>query len=217
MRDLPTRTKPWIKICGLKTPEDVEACIGAGASHIGLNLYAPSPRSIDVHQAQELRDVARDRISVVVLGVEPTSEELREWEMRIEPDWFQLHGDLQLIELEQLKTPFFRARGLRDSQDLRSIEALADPFLLIDAKDEQVHGGTGRLAPTELARELCESRTCLLAGGLDPKNVTQQVERVRPVGVDVASGVERVRGQKAYDLVTAFCNASRAALSALVP
>ena len=156
-----------------------------------------------------------DRISVVVLGVKPSNAELLMWEDRIAPDWFQLHGDLQAPELNDLKTPFFSARGLKDAQDLRLARDLADPFLLIDAKDEKVHGGTGRLAPTELARELCAARRCVLAGGLDPDNVTQQVERVRPVGVDVASGVEQVRGEKSHGLIVSFCSAAQAALQAI--
>ena len=45
MRELPSSSMPWIKVCGLKTLDDVEACIDAGATHIGLNLYEPSPRA----------------------------------------------------------------------------------------------------------------------------------------------------------------------------
>ena len=215
MRELPSRERPWIKVCGLKTRADVEVCIEAGATHIGLNLYEPSPRSIDVSKAAELRAIAAGRISVVALGVEPSQLALSGWAEEIKPDWFQLHGDLEGLDLAALEIPFFRARGLRDAQDLRFMEALTDPFLLIDAKDEKVHGGTGRLAPTDLARELCASRACVLAGGLDPRNVTQQVERVRPFGVDVASGVEKVKGQKSAELISAFCNASRRALEGL--
>ena len=215
MRELPSSSMPWIKVCGLKTLDDVEACIDAGATHIGLNLYEPSPRAITIERAIELRAASRGRISVVVLGVKPSNAELLMWEDRIAPDWFQLHGDLQTPDLNNLKTPFFSARGLKDAQDLRSARDLADPFLLIDAKDEKVHGGTGRLAPTELARELCAARRCVLAGGLDPDNVTQQVERVRPVGVDVASGVEQVRGEKSHRLIVSFCSAAQAALEAI--
>ena len=215
MRELPSRQQPWVKVCGLKTAADVEACVDAGATHIGLNLYSPSPRSISVERAAELREIARGRISVVVLGVEPDQMELLRWAEVLEPDWFQLHGDLSGLKLEETNVPSFRAKGLKDSQDLRSMTALADPFLLIDAKDEKVHGGTGRLAPTELARQLCESRVCVLAGGLDPSNVTQQVERVRPFGVDVASGVEEVRGEKSHALISAFCTAAKNALRAL--
>ena len=215
MRELPSRESPWIKVCGLKTEADIAACIDAGATHIGLNLFAPSPRSIDLHTAAALRRFAQDKISVVVLGVEPDQAVLNEWATIIAPDWFQLHGDLSGLNLADLDTPWFRARGLRDTQDLRLMEALTDPFLLIDAKDEKVHGGTGRLAPTELARELCASRACVLAGGLDPSNVTQQVERVRPFGVDVASGVEEVKGEKSRMLISAFCKASRKALEAI--
>ena len=215
MRELPSRKKPWIKICGMKTEDDIVACIESGATHVGLNLYAPSPRSVTLEHAQQLRRIALGRISTVVLMVEPTIDELKRAEDALGPDWFQVHGDRAVDVSLKLKTPIFRALGLRDAQDLRSARDLADPFLLIDAKDDTVHGGTGRLAPTDLARELCRERACLLAGGLDPLNVTQQVERVKPLGVDVASGVEETRGDKAHGLISSFCSASISALQAL--
>ena len=71
MRELPSPSMPWIKVCGLKTLDDVEACIDAGATHIGLNLYEPSPRCISVERAIELRAASRGRISVVVLEWSP--------------------------------------------------------------------------------------------------------------------------------------------------
>ena len=45
-----------IKICGLSTPETVDAALAAGATHIGLVHYQPSPRHVALNLARELRE-----------------------------------------------------------------------------------------------------------------------------------------------------------------
>ena len=44
----------------------------------------------------------------------------------------------------------------------------------------------------------------MLAGGLNPDNVVEAIEQVKPFAVDVASGVEARPGRKDHALVQAF-------------
>lgn len=67
-------TSELIKICGLSTPDTVEAAIAAGASHIGLVHFAPSARHVSLERASELRARARGRIRTVLLLVDADAE-----------------------------------------------------------------------------------------------------------------------------------------------
>ena len=66
----------------------------------------------------------------------------------------------------------------------------APAAFLIDGFQPGHAGGQGVLADWEAARELAQRFPIILAGGLTPANVAEAIETVRPVGVDVSSGVE---------------------------
>jgi phosphoribosylanthranilate isomerase len=84
------------------------------------------------------------------------------------------------------------------------------PQFLVDAYHAQQFGGTGTLADQDVARWLATRFRLLLAGGLAPENVGPAIERVRPWGVDVSSGVEASKGIKDHDRVRAFIEVVRA-------
>jgi phosphoribosylanthranilate isomerase len=100
-----------------------------------------------------------------------------------------------------------KAIGLRDSEPVELNEFDRDVLILIDAFDAERHGGTGRTANWDAAREIAASRRSILAGGLNPDNVGCAVESVRPYGVDVSSGVESAPGIKDADRLKSFFEA----------
>jgi phosphoribosylanthranilate isomerase len=71
--------------------------------------------------------------------------------------------------------------------------------------------GSGKLFDWSLIDEVPEGPRIILAGGLTPDNVAGAVERVRPWGVDVSSGVERSPGKKDALKVKAFIERARQA------
>jgi len=85
------------------------------------------------------------------------------------------------------------------------------PALLIDASVTGAYGGTGVTADWAAAAELSRQFPLLLAGGLTAENVAAAIERVRPWGVDTASGVESAPGRKDAAKMKAFVQAVREA------
>lgn len=107
--------------------------------------------------------------------------------------------------------PVLRAFNADSAEHLAELKAWASEPILVDARIEGMHGGTGRRVPEELLHDI--SIKYILAGGLRPENVAEIIRRVRPWGVDVASGVESSPGRKDHAAVRAFVRAARTAFS----
>ncbi len=89
-------------------------------------------------------------------------------------------------------------------------ESVYKPAFLIDALVKDMYGGSGVKADWNIASELAKQYKFLLAGGLTPENVADAVSRVKPWGVDVASGVESSPGVKDEAKMIQFVKAVRA-------
>jgi phosphoribosylanthranilate isomerase len=105
---------------------------------------------------------------------------------------------------EILTVGVFRDAG---SPRLPEARSLVTDLILLDA----VSPGSGQVFDWTLAGEVPEGVRLILAGGLDPENVTDAVKAVEPWGVDVSSGVERSPGRKDAIKVKRFIERARAA------
>lgn len=204
-----------IKICGITTPQDALAAIDAGATHLGINFYAGSPRAVDFYQAQAISRAARLRQpSPVLVGVfvnEDPSVIAAALEF-VYLDLAQLSGDETPDEFNALNGLAFKVYHLQPGQppNLTMLRTGA-PQLLIDARVPGQYGGTGQTADWTTAAQLAQQQRLFLAGGLQPSNVAEAVRQVRPWGVDVASGVESAPGQKDPAKMAAFVDEVRRA------
>ena len=61
-----------------------------------------------------------------------------------------------------------------------------------------------------LLKALDPTLAFMLSGGLTPDTVADAIQAVRPMGVDVSSGVEKAPGVKDAALIRAFIDATRA-------
>lgn len=208
-----------IKICGLSTPDAVDAALGAGADMIGLNFFPPSPRFITPERAAPLADRARGRAAVTVLTVDMDEDGIAKIVEAVRPDWLQLHGQEPPEQVRALKRRFglkvMKAIGIRDRADL----ALAEPYrgvadrLLLDAKPPKGAtrpGGNAIAFDWAILDGFDPGMPWMLSGGLDPGNVGEAIARTRPMGVDVSSGVESGTGVKDASRIAAFVAAVRA-------
>lgn len=198
-----------IKICGLTREEDVDAAVAAGADAIGFVFYPPSPRYLSPRRAAELARRVPPFIDVVGLFVNEAPESLLAVCEAVPINLLQFHGDEDGAYCRQFARPYLRAARVRPGLDLVEFaRAFPDARgLLLDAFVEG-YGGGGHvfdwsLIPPELPGFL------VLSGGLTAANVGEAIERVRPVAVDVSSGVEAGKGIKDHSKIAAFVAAVR--------
>ncbi|WP_216587738.1 phosphoribosylanthranilate isomerase [Streptomyces brasiliscabiei] len=196
----------FIKICGLKTEQDVDTAVEAGADAIGF-VFSASPRRIDAALAARLgRRVPEHVLTVGVFRKEPLDD------VRAAADEsgiraIQLHGPDDRAYYDELAVDgrtLIRAAAFGDS--VPRCGEFGEDMLLLDAPVP----GSG-VAWDWASRPLADSgEKWLLAGGLTPENVRDAVAATHPWGVDVSSGVEQRRGVKDPGLIREFVKAARA-------
>lgn len=195
----------WVKVCGITTRSAAEAAVDAGTDAIGLVLME-SPRQVDVERARQigqgldveriaLLDVESADLALVMLaevgatGVQPYGAAVNEIaEAAVDHGYFVLRPvrvvgamDLSVLPPEQLP--------------------------LLDTADATLRGGTGRAFDWSLVGDL--DRPVVIAGGLDPHNVSQLIHQIGPWGVDASSRLESSPGRKDPELVRAFVTAAK--------
>jgi phosphoribosylanthranilate isomerase len=92
----------------------------------------------------------------------------------------------------------------------RKIMAEQKHMFLLDSNDREKYGGTGLTFDWNLARPITEKFPVIIAGGLNPENVSRAIKLIKPWGVDVSTGVE-TKGFKDMKKIMKFINAVREA------
>ncbi|MGQ2966881.1 phosphoribosylanthranilate isomerase [Methylophilus sp.] len=194
-----------VKICGITRQEDAWAAIDAGADALGFVFYAPSPRAVTAAQAQAIIRTLPPYIGKVGLFVNAAVAEVQQLVAATALDCLQFHGDEQADYCEKFNLPYYKA--IRVKPELNLIQCELDfasaNALLLDTFSEKAVGGTGQtfdwsLIPAGLQKPV------ILAGGLNPDNVTQALQQVQPYAVDVSGGVEAQKGIKSPEKIAAF-------------
>lgn len=198
-----------IKICGIKTLTDALTAIDAGADYLGFNFYLKSPRFVDKQACAEITAVLKNehpQIKLVGVFVNSSVEEVKDILDTCSLDLAQLHGDETSEMMNMLNGKAFKAfRGI--PENINGFARNESPAFLLDASVKGVYGGSGVTADWNGAAELAKRYPLLLAGGLTPENVAEAMSRVKPWGVDVASGVESTVGEKDAAKMVAFVKA----------
>ena len=208
-----------VKICGIKSSEILEAAIDAGADIVGFMHFERSPRHVDIEQLQLLISEARGRVETCVVLVNPDNSCVMEVSA-LSPDWIQLHGPETPHRVEAIRDEagiaVLKAIGISTADDIAGVAAFAEVAdrLLLDAKapkGAERPGGLGVAFDWSLLKALDPSLPFMLSGGLTPDTVTEAIKLVRPMGVDVSSGVETAPGVKNAALIRAFIDKAREA------
>ncbi len=202
-----------VKICGITNVEDAEVAVWAGADALGFVMYRKSPRFVEPAMARAIVAGLPPFVLPVGVFVNEEAERVRVLMDECGLALAQLHGDESAQYCQNLGRPALKAIRLKDRGDFLALAEFHGRAnvrgFLIDAFSDHAYGGTGQTVDWTLAQEAARSAPIILAGGLNPGNVAQAVQMVRPYGVDVSSGVEQRSGKKDPDKVKAFIQAAR--------
>ncbi|WP_061244442.1 phosphoribosylanthranilate isomerase [Leptospira noguchii] len=198
--------KTKVKICGIRNLEIAKICKEEEADYIGLNFVSNSPRKIELSNAQKIVEYYRSEKNspeIVLLFYQNSLEEIKSITSILDHDLVQWVWDDPLLSADKLlgkrQICSYRVQAPINDQDLKDIVA---EFLILDSYSKGLGGGTGETFNWEFISKI--KRKFLLAGGLDPSNVVNAIEIVKPFGVDVASGVESSPGIKDPQKVIQF-------------
>ena len=202
-----------VKICGLRRAEDAVAAVAAGADALGFNFWKGTPRYVAPSEAATMVSTAPPGVLTVGVFVDEEPERVAEIADQTGIMALQLHGNETPEYLDSLGA-FLKIKAIKVGPGFDPAElddyGSASLFLLEGLVTGMV-GGTGRTFDWSIAEKAKEHGKIILAGGLNLGNVAEAVRRVRPWGVDVASGVESEPGRKDPRLIRAFIQAARSA------
>lgn len=203
-----------VKICGIRSPDALEAAVAGGARYVGLVFYPPSPRAVGPVEAAALARHVPTGVRTVGLFVEPDDELLDSVLGQVPLDMIQLHGGETPSRIAEIKraisAPVMKAIRVATAADLEPVpdyEAVADT-LLFDAKPPPnvtaLPGGNGVPFDWTILAGRTWSRPWMLSGGLTADNLAESVRTTGATAVDVSSGVEDRPGHKNPALVRTF-------------
>jgi phosphoribosylanthranilate isomerase len=201
----------WVKVDGVTRASDAEDAVAAGVSAIGM-IFAPSSRRVSLEEAEKIRTAIPSGVDAFGVFDDSAPWELGEIARALQLDGVQFPAPLvigQHLDVDGIKV--LRTIRVRDAADFIEIGRLKCDAVHLDAYVEGKLGGTGVMAPWDVIEANRPDVPFILSGGLRPDNVADGVRRLRPVGVDVSSGIELRVGIKDAEAMRAFVEAARRA------
>lgn len=197
-----------VKICGITNLVDARAAVEAGADLLGFNFYRPSPRYIAPPDARKIIGQLPETVVKVGVFVNEGLHSVERIAAEAGLSAVQLHGDESPEYCRELaETYVIKAFGAGDNLNLEAYDVDA---IMLDTKDDLLHGGTGRTFDWSIAQRTNKAVPKLfLAGGLSPENVAEAITTVHPYAVDACSSLEERLGKKNHERVHAFVKAVR--------
>ena len=203
--------KTKIKFCGMTRLQDVQIANSLDIYAIGLVFYPPSPRAVSIDQARLLSTETASVITRVGLFMNQDARTIEQVLNEVELDMLQFHGQEEAAFCNAFGKPYFKSIAMGKDHDLSSAsEYDSAQALLLDSNAFGQPGGSGKVfdwdkIPQQLGRPI------ILAGGLNPDNVTEAICKVHPFAVDVSSGIESQKGIKDEIKMKEFVKAVRIA------
>lgn len=192
-----------VKICCIGSIEEAKTAVAYGASAIGLVSEMPSgPGVISEELISEIAAVVPPGVSTFLLTSKQNTAEIIEQQRRTGVNTIQIVDKLETGNYEDFKKAIpgvsivqvIHVNGEASLRDAVHVSGKVDGLLLDsgipDMKIKQL-GGTGRTHDWNISTKIVNNVRIpvYLAGGLNPENVTAAINKVRPFGIDLCSGV----------------------------
>ena len=194
-----------IKMCGLRRKCDIEWAGELSADYIGFVFAKKSKRYVSPEEAAELKKSLKEGIKAVGVFVDEDPAEIARLGKEGIIDVAQLHGSEDEDYIKNLRElsdmPIIKAIKVGSREDIEKAEKSSADMILLDSG-----AGSGKTFDWELLKGI--KRPYFLAGGLDPGNLPEVIENIKPYGVDASSALE-TDGFKDRDKMAAFANAAR--------
>lgn len=188
-----------IKICGLRTLEDITIINAHPVDYVGF-VFAPSKRRVAPEEARVMRNKLDRRIKAVGVFVNTSSEEINKTIEYCGINIAQLHGEETPEECSRIIVPVWKAIAVKDDQALQAAQAYRNVAgILLDGSK----AGSGTVFDWNWAEGFADKQLTILAGGLNAENVQLAIKTVKPHVVDVSSGVE-TDGAKDREKIISF-------------
>lgn len=192
-----------IKVCGLKRLEDIEYVNELKPEYIGF-VFANSKRKVTCEQARELVVNLDKDIKTVGVFVNRDIEEVRNIAEAVGLDVLQFHGEESQEYINNFKDfECWKAESVANRADLERLKGYNVDAFLLDSSVMGAKGGTGIKFDWGNFENIGERYNIVLAGGLTSENVIEGIKTIKPIVVDVSSGVEE-DGLKSYGKIKEF-------------
>ncbi len=183
------------KICGITKLEDAQLCVKYGVDAIGFIFYPKSKRYITPEDAKNISVTLPPFVHRVGVFVNEQVEEVNRIANTVKLTAVQLHGDESLEYISKIHYPVIKSFGVDGSFNFSILNEYKNCGILLDVKDTEQYGGTGKSFNWELIPEDIRENV-IIAGGVGINNVEDIFRNINPYGVDISSSVESEPGIK---------------------
>ena len=197
-----------VKICGNTNYENARLAADLGADYLGFIFVPSSKRVITIEKAAEILAKLADFKNIVGVFCNQSKKEVESIAEKLRLRTLQFHGEETALYCDSFMRKGFeviKTFHVKDAMSLKRLEEYNVSAFLFDTYSHSEKGGSGVPFDWSVIEDKPYVHDKLfLAGGLNPLNVTQAIERIHPFAVDVASGVETSPGIKDPELLQAF-------------
>jgi len=196
-----------VKICGMTRLEDALLAIEEGADAVGFIFYRKSPRYISAKTVKSIIAALPPFIETVGVFVNESADRINRIADSCKLSVVQLHGDETPAFCKKIRRKVIKAVRVKGKDSFDGLSSYNVSAFLLDTFSNVQQGGTGEIFDWRLVSEGKKYGPVILAGGLDPSNVAHAIQKAKPYGVDVCSGVEKGLGIKDPSLLKGFIKA----------